>query len=147
MNSTKSLLRSTGLIAGIAVFAALSLAQPTLAQPVDEEIVITAHRGELPDNVQTASQPVSYADLDLSTGAGRDILKHRLRLTSRYLCEKLGETDTSPGVTPSCRDAAYQDALSRAGTVWEHFAPRGTAWVAPPAWHAPYPGDWDRAYP
>jgi UrcA family protein len=120
---------------------------PSLAQSDDEDIVVTSHYGKVPDNVQTASAPVSYADLDLSTGAGQDELKHRLRLTSRYLCNKLGETDTSSGVTASCQDAAYQDATQRAGTRWEHFAPRGTAWVAPRHWTPPYPEDWSTRYP
>jgi UrcA family protein len=120
---------------------------PSAALAQDEDIVVTGHYGTIPDHVQTASAPVSYADLDLSTGAGRDELKHRIHLTSRYLCDKLGETDSSSGVTPSCQDAAYQDAMARAGTVWEHFAPRGTAWVAPRHWTPPYPEDWVTRYP
>ena len=135
------------LFTGLVGLLAMSAAVPASAQPADEDIIVTSRYGAVPDHVQTVSQSVGYADLDLSTDAGRDILKHRLRLTARFLCDKLGESDTTSGVTPSCRDAAYKDALQRAGTVWEHFAPRGTAWVAPPAWHAPYPADWERAYP
>ena len=91
--------------------------------------------------------PVSYRDLDLSTEAGRKILRHRVALTARYLCGKLGESDTSPGVVPSCRQAAVTDAMKRVGTIEEGFAPRGTAWVVPPAWAPPYPADWDTRYP
>ncbi len=132
------------LIAGLVVFGA---GAPVLAQPVQEEDIIVTGRYGVPDSAQSASQRVSYADLDLSLGVDRDRLKHRISLTARYLCEKLGETDTSPGVTPSCRDAAVQDALKRVGTIEENFAPRGTAWVARNPWRAPYPADWETRYP
>jgi UrcA family protein len=118
--------------------------QPVVVQPAPEEIVIVGHYGTLPDNVESASLVVSYADLDLSIPAHRDILRRRISLTARYLCDKLGESDTGPG---SCRDAATRDALQRVGTVWAHFAPRGTAWVRPPAWAPPYPQTWVTLYP
>lgn len=132
------------LLAGLVV---LGTAAPALAQPVQEEDIIVTGRYGVPDSAQTASERVSYADLDLSRGVDRDILKHRISLTARYLCDKLGETDTSPGVVPSCRDAAVQDALQRVGTIEENFAPRGTAWVVRSRWQAPYPADWDTRYP
>ncbi len=120
------------------------VAQPVVVQPVPEQIVIVGHYGRLPDNVESASQIVSYNDLDLSIPADRDILRHRISLTARYLCDKLGESDSGPG---SCRDAATRDALQRVGTIWAHFAPRGTAWVRPPAWVPPYPQAWVTEYP
>jgi len=132
------------LMAGLIV---LGTAAPALAQPVQEEDIVVTGRYGVPDSAQTASERVSYADLDLSRGADRDRLKHRISLTARYLCEKLGETDTSPGVVPSCRDAAVQDALQRVGTIEENFAPRGTAWVVRAPWKPPYPADWDTRYP
>jgi UrcA family protein len=135
--------RAALLIAGIALFGA---AAPGIAQD-DEELVVTGRYARVPDNVQSLSQTVSYADLDLSTAGGRAELRHRLRLTARYLCDKLGETDTSASVVPSCRDAAVSDAMQRAGTLEAHFAPRGTTWVAGPAWKAPYPEAWVSRYP
>jgi UrcA family protein len=122
-------------------------AAPALAQPVQEEDIIVTGRYGVPDNAQTASERVSYADLDLGLASGRDTLKHRISLTARYLCDKLGETDTAPGITPSCRDAATRDAMNRVGTIEAHFAPRGTAWVARAPWKAPYPAAWDTRYP
>jgi len=119
-------------------------AQPVVVQPAPEEIVIVGHYGTLPDNVESASLVVGYGDLDLSIPADRDILRHRISLTARYLCDRLGENDTGPG---SCRDAATRDALRRVGTIWEHFAPRGTAWVRPPPWAPPYPQAWVTEYP
>jgi UrcA family protein len=118
--------------------------QPVVVAPAPEQIVIVGHYGPLPDNVESASAVVGYADLDLSIPAHRDILRHRISLTARYLCDKLGESDVGPG---SCRDAATRDALQRVGTIWAHAAPRGTAWVRPPAWVAPYPETWVTEYP
>ncbi|MFL6758873.1 UrcA family protein [Sphingomonas sp.] len=118
--------------------------QPVVVAPAPDEIVIVGHYGALPDNVESASLVVGYGDLDLSIPAHRDILRHRISLTARYLCDKLGESDVGPG---SCRDAATRDAMQRVGTVWAHFAPRGTAWVRPPAWVAPYPQTWVTQYP
>jgi UrcA family protein len=119
--------------------------QPVVVQQVPEQIVIVGHYGKLPDNVENASSIVGYGDLDLSNPADRDILRHRISLTARYLCDKLGESnDTGPG---SCRDAATRDAMRRVGTIEEHFAPRGTAWVRPPAWIPPYPQIWITQYP
>ncbi len=128
--------------------ASLASAAPVLAQPVPppppEEIVIVGHYGAVPDNVDSLSMVVGYADLDLSYPAGREILRHRIALTARFLCDKLGESDTGPG---SCRDVATQDALRRVGTIEANFAPRGTAWVHPAPWAPPYPVVWVQQYP
>ena len=40
-----------------------------IAQPPPEEITVTGRYGRVPDNVQSLSQAVSYADLDLSLRA------------------------------------------------------------------------------
>ena len=130
------------LALGASALASVSpaLAQPVVVAPAPEQIVIV----RLPDNVETASQAVGYGDLDLSIAADRAILRQRISLTARYLCDKLGESDIGPG---SCRDEATRDALQRVGTVWEHAAPRGTAWVRPPVWVPPYPQAWVTQYP
>ena len=119
-------------------------AQPAPLPPPPEEIIIVGHYGRVPDNVDSASVAVGYADLDLNNPADREVLRRRISLTARYLCDKLGESDTGPG---SCRDAATQDALRRVGTIEENFAPRGTAWVRPPPWAPPYPNAWVQQYP
>ncbi len=124
--------------------AAPVLAQPLPPAPPPEEIVIVGHYGRVPDNVDSLSMTVGYADLDLSYAADRDILRHRIALTARFLCDKLGESDTGPG---SCRDVATQDALRRVGTIQAHFAPRGTAWLRPAPWAPPYPVVWVQQYP
>jgi UrcA family protein len=133
------------LIAGA---AAIGLASPGLAQSSDEELVVTGrYGGTVPDSVKSLSQTVSYRDLDLSTAGGRAEFRHRIRLTARFLCGKLGEDNSSVGVGPSCRTAATDDAMKRAGTLEAHFAPRGTTWVSGPAWSAPYPATWTSQYP
>ena len=134
------------VLGAAAVALTAAIAAPALAQP-SEEIVVVGRFGTAPDSVRSLSQPVSYADLDLSTPAGRNELRRRVRLTARFLCDKLGENTSVSGPVPSCRDAASRDALTRVGTIEERFAPRGTTWVAPPAWQPPYPPDWVRRYP
>ena len=125
----------------------VAIATPAIAQPAPEEITVTGRYGTVPDSVRSLSQAVSYADLNLSTAAGKAELRKRLNLTARYLCTKLGEPDTSTPPVPSCRAAAVDDAMSRVGKVEASFAPRGTTWVAGPRWQAPYPADWANKYP
>lgn len=137
--------KSLVLIAAAAAAQVMPL--PAHAQPAPEEITVEGRYGRVPDSVQTLSQVVSYSDLDLSTKVGRDELRHRIRLTARFLCDKLGETDSARSALPSCQSAAISDAESRVGKVEAGFAPRGTAWVAPPAWKAPYPDEWAKQYP
>lgn len=128
----------------IAGLGALGAAAPVLAQTNDQEIKVIGKYGKVPDNVQSLTEAVSYADLNLSTDAGKDELRHRIRLTARYLCNKLGEPESvSYGPVPSCREAAVKDAMDRVNTAEEHYAPHGTTWVAGPAWQPPYPADWD----
>jgi UrcA family protein len=112
-------------------------------QDQQEDIIVEGRWGRLPDDVDSLSQRVSYADLDLRFAEDRRELRHRVDLTARYLCDRLGEDDNSSSVVPSCREAAVRDAMRRVGTVQAHWAPRGTAWVRPPAWQAPYPDTWN----
>jgi UrcA family protein len=138
-------LRKTSVAAGTFLAGALlaTAAAPVRAESTVGEITVTGHFGP-DDNVRSISQTVGFGDLDLSTDAGRHELKHRISLTARYLCDKLGESDTSDGVTPSCRDAATQDADVQADNVIAKFS--RTAWVAGPAWAAPYPTTWVETY-
>jgi len=124
----------------------ISINSSTSFAQTSEDITVTGRYGRVPDSVRSLSQAVSYADLDLSTKAGKAELRHRVALTARYLCDKLGEPATS-SPPPSCRDAAVSDAMSRVGTIEEGFAPRGTTWTAGPRWQAPYPADWVKRYP
>jgi UrcA family protein len=121
------------LMAGVAGLTVLGVAAPALAQGYyDDEIVVTGRYGEVPDNVDSISQAVTYSDLDLATPAGWDILRHRVSRTATDLCDRLGESDTASGLVPSCHDAAYRDAMDRVGTVDQDYAPTYTAWAGPP---------------
>lgn len=111
-----------------------------------EDIVVEGRWGRVRDDVDTMSQRVSYADLDLRYAEDRRELRHRVDLTARYLCDRLGEDENSSSVVPSCREAAVRDAMRRVGTVEADWAPRGTAWVRPAAWQAPYPTSWKNQY-
>ena len=135
---------TAGAILGAATL--LAAATPVLAQSSVEGVTVTGRYGPLPDSVRSISQPVSYADLDLGTLAGRHELKHRISLTARFLCDRLGESDTSDGMVPSCRDAAKKDAYAQADTAIAQFMSRGTTWVAGPAWSPPYPSSWEDRY-
>jgi UrcA family protein len=140
-------MKATSILYSAVCLAALFATTPAHAQPTSEEIIVTGRYGTVPESVKSLSLAVSYRDLDLSTPSGQAELKHRIGLTARFLCDKLGESDSSSGVVPSCRDAAVSDAMARAGTIEEHFAPRGTTWVAGPPWAAPYPPGWVTEYP
>lgn len=112
-----------------------------------EEIIITGKYGRSADDIQSLSQSVSYTDLDISTAEGKRMLRQRVNLTARWLCDKLGESDSSTPPVPSCRQTAVSDAMARVGTLEAGAAPRGTTWTAPAAWQAPYPADWSTKYP
>ena len=134
-----------GLLLGAALFGA---APPASAQDYGEDIIVRGEWGRVPSDVESLSQSVSYADLDLSYREDRRELRRRVSLTARYLCDRLGESDSSSSsLMPSCREAAVRDAMRRVGTVRAHWAPRGSAWVAPAQWEAPYPADWESRYP
>lgn len=116
---------------------------PAFAQDYqDEEIVVVGTYAHVPDDVQSLSQNVSFADLDLSTGWGWDEFRSRIHLTARFLCDKLGEPRYEGAPGTSCENSAERDALRRFGTRAQNRAPRGTAWIAGPAWVPPYPADW-----
>jgi UrcA family protein len=127
--------------------SALVFSAPVTAQAAPEEIVVTGEYGQAPDSVKSLSQSVSYADLDLSTEPGRDELRHRVSLTARFLCNKLGESGASSSITPSCQQETVRNAMKRVGTIEANFGPRGTTWVKPNAWQSPYPADWRTQYP
>src|SRR5690606_27847096 len=87
------MIRTRTILASMLGASALVVSAPAIAQNAPEEIIVTGEYGKAPDSVQSLSQSVSYADLDLSTQAGRNELRHRVSLTARFLCNKLGESD------------------------------------------------------
>jgi UrcA family protein len=138
----RTLLTSAFGAALVVTGAAVVPATSALAQNTVDEVTVTGHYG--PDNAPTTlSLPVSYADLDLSTHEGRDMFKHRLSLTARYLCGKLGEDESNDALTPSCRDAAVRDAMAQARPIIAAYR-AGTLGAT---WTPPYPTAWDTTYP
>jgi UrcA family protein len=128
---------------GLAATAMAAFSVPASAQDYEDEgIVVVGTYERVPSDAQSLSQKVSYADLDLSTGWGWDEFRHRVHLTARFLCDKLGEPRVESPPASTCSTAAERDAMRRFGTSKQNRAPRGTAWVAGPAWVAPYPADW-----
>lgn len=145
MDTPRSYLAAGAMGLGLAIAAVPTAALAQAAAP--EEITVTGRYGTVPSSVQSLSQTVSYADLDIGTEAGRKVLRQRVSLTARYLCDKLGEPRVATPPAPACRDAATKDALARVETAKAWTAPRGTTWVRGPAWTAPYPADWPTRYP
>ena len=92
----------------------------------DDDIVIYGQRRGVPDDADALSQRVSYADLDLYYPEDRRELRHRISLTARDLCDRLGESDGAGSIAPSCRDEAVRDALRRVGTIEAHWVPAGS---------------------
>src|SRR3546814_1450856 len=85
----------------ICTAAPLPMSYSAIAQDSPEAIIVTGEYGEAPDSVRTLSQEVSYPDLDLGKEAGRDMRWHRVSLTARFLCDKLGETNSSSPIVAS----------------------------------------------
>lgn len=126
-------LASTGALCALLTAGALALtAAPALAQEVEEITVIG--RFDPDGRPATLSRVVSYRDLDLTTQAGQDMLRQRIRDTARDLCTELGEpTRASAGSpVPSCREQAERDAFSQMKIAIASARPRGPGW-APPA--------------
>jgi UrcA family protein len=101
--------RNRSALLGAALATALAgAAAPAFAQTA-EGLTVTGHWRAGP-NVRELSAAVPYADLDLNTVAGRDALKQRVRWTAQDLCERLGETQMSDPLMPTCE----QDAMNSA---------------------------------
>jgi UrcA family protein len=110
----RTLIRTAAAAAALtaaAAFGAPAHAQyaTPYADPYVDEVVVTGPAGR--DGPRRLSQRVSYADLDLATHAGQDVLRLRIRDTARSLCRALGEDRFSAGpLTPSCEAEAIRDA-------------------------------------
>jgi UrcA family protein len=130
----------TTILGGLCIgVAAIALAAPASAQT--DEIIVRGHYGRDLQDAPSASMPVSFADLDLSSPMDQDRLTHRIQHAARYLCDKLGESGNGDALVPSCEQAAVSDAMDRIWTVERDEAPRDTAWVAPHSYQPAYPAD------
>jgi UrcA family protein len=93
----------------LSLAAVLAASAPALAQSV-EELVITGHgHGERP---ASASQRVSYADLNLTQAGDRAVLKHRIVTAAKDVCREVGEDAPLRGnLGKSCQDNSIRDAM------------------------------------
>jgi UrcA family protein len=126
----KTPLKSKMLMGAAALAALAAAATPALAQPATVgELTVTGRYGVGPD-VRSLSTAVSYADLDLTTAAGRDILTHRVRDAARDLCGRLGERNiTEPPVVRSCEQDALDSAREAERIAFATAAPQAYAVV------------------
>ena len=92
------------LAAALAVTSA-----PAFAQTV-EELVITGHgHGDRP---ASASQRVSYADLNLTQAGDRTVLKRRIVAAAKSVCREVGEDAPLRGnLGRSCQDTSIREAM------------------------------------
>jgi len=87
----------------------VATATPVFAQPIDELTIYGRNHYAEP---QTASQRVSYADLDLVYAADRAELVRRVNYAARNVCDRLNESGPSPAsLGHSCQDIAVRDAM------------------------------------
>ena len=101
--------------AGAAALAVPAAAQTYYYEPTVGEVVVTP-LGPMydRDGRVSLSRVVSYADLDLTTYGGQQILRQRIRATARDICRQLG--DVPGGVTGSLlpRGDCVSDAVRNA---------------------------------
>jgi UrcA family protein len=93
----------------LSLIAVLAVSGPTLAQTV-EELVITGHgHGDRP---VSASQRVSYADLNLTQAGDRTVLKRRIVSAAKSVCREVGEEAPLRGnLGRSCQDTSIREAM------------------------------------
>lgn len=115
----------------LAASVAAASAGAALAQATVGEVTVIGRYGE-GLNARSLSAPVSYGDLDLTTGAGREALRQRVKLTARDLCRQLGEADLGgTAAQPSCEQDAVNSAAAQERIAFEQAVPRAYA-VNPP---------------
>ena len=146
MRARQPLLTHRRLAVGVALaLAAGFAAQAAAAQPLDQDYVGPAYVEELviappvvrrDRDVQRLSQAVSYADLDLTTYHGRDVLAWRIRDTARQVCRALGESPrATSGATRSCQADAVRSVRGQmifaVRRAYAQAESRAYAYVAP----------------
>ena len=124
--------RSPWLLGALALGLA-GLAAPALAQTTLPELTVTGTWG--PNGPRTLSRVVSYADLDLTTAAGRHELDRRIHATAEGLCRELGEQPKAviPPVLQSCEQQAVSSAMGAERLAFATAQPKGYAVYAPAA--------------
>ena len=116
-------MRSLFLVAALAAGLAAAWAASAQPQTVAEEVVVTArYKGK---ELRSLSVPVSYRDLDLTTEAGRETLKKRVKDTANDACRRLGEGNLGGTYAlPSCEREAINSVAGQEQQAFAHAKPR-----------------------
>ena len=102
-------------VLGVACVLGLAAAErPAVAQELPDQMTLVAP-GVGP-HAQTLAASVNYSDLNLTTKAGQNALRERVRTTAAELCHKIGD-EVSAAAAFSCEDNAVKNAGS-----YEHAA-------------------------
>ena len=124
----RSAARRTVLIAAASFTIGLSSAvvAPAFAQNTVDEVVVTAkYQGR---QLRSLSVPVSYRDLDLTTDAGRETLKQRVKAAADDACKRLGEGNMGGTYAmPSCERAAIDSATGQEQLAFAQAKPGAKA--------------------
>lgn len=100
---------SSGLLGVACVAVMLAMAAPAFGQAAMGDFTVIGH-GQGPHE-RSLSAAVVYADLDLTTTAGRAELRRRVRRTAAELCHQLGGgPGNATGLAFACEDEAVQSA-------------------------------------
>jgi UrcA family protein len=101
-------IQTSPAVIGVACVLALTAAEtPALAQGLPDQMTLVAP-GVGP-HAQTLAASVNYSDLNLTTKAGQNALRERVRTTAAELCHKIGD-EASTAAAFSCEDRALQNA-------------------------------------
>lgn len=120
--------RASGVVCAAAAAAGLAaVALPALAQPTVGEVVVIAPQGD------SLSEPVSYADLDLTTTTGRAVLHERIREAAADVCYRLQTDDrTGSSVAPGCVSDAVDRARDQERRAYAQAENQAYAYAPPP---------------
>ena len=98
-------------LATLTAAAALACGAPAMAQTVDE-LVVTGHLNT--SRLQSLSERVSFADLDLNRYEDRRILVLRVNDAARHVCTQLNQESRNPAnLGRSCQEMAVRGALDQ----------------------------------
>jgi len=98
-------------LATFAAAAAFVCAAPAFAQTI-EELTVTGH---LPGSrLQSLSERVSFADLDLTYAGDRERLRMRVNNAARRVCTQLNQESPNPAnMGHSCQEVAVRGAMDQ----------------------------------
>jgi UrcA family protein len=122
--------RSSSLLGAACALGLLSA--PAFAQPPAAEFTTTSH-SEGPQE-RSLSAAVAYGDLDLTTRAGQQQLRRRVRATASELCHQLsGGPENATGLGFVCEDQAVEGAAEFQRVAIAHATPQAYAAASPKA--------------